>query len=372
MDRKLLALQVDLHELHDEVERNSGHNENTLADLLWAIRRLEQDVGRNFSVLQDRSLVILDQQTACANHDRLREKLLGCNPKRNQTSYKPLEQILFSFESHNPDCITTSSTAFQLDSTTSATITEPTTPATAPITVTEPKTSTTPPTTTTTTTTTITSTTTVSPSYESCKNVLTNVSGVYIIRVSNSSDPFKAYCEQEKFGGGWIVVQHRFNGSIDFYRNWDEYRDGFGNLDSEFWLGLEKMHQITRLRAYELIVALKDFSGNYAYARYNAFEIGSEDEQYRLKTLGSYSGTAGDSMTATNKRMKFSTKDRENDVTVSGCARSFQGGWWYNGCTYANLNGLYMNVVNYRSMHWYSFKNDYHGLSFSRMMIREI
>ncbi|XP_049548170.1 angiopoietin-related protein 1-like [Anopheles darlingi] len=206
----------------------------------------------------------------------------------------------------------------------------------------------------------------------SCKEVSSNVSGVYEIRVSNSNASFEVYCDQKKFGGGWIVVQYRFNGSIDFYRNWDEYRDGFGNLDGEFWLGLEKMHQITRLRTYELIVELKDFSGNYAYARYNAFEIGSEDEQYRLKTLGSYSGTAGDSMTGTNKRMKFSTKDRENDVTVSDCARSFQGGWWYNGCTYANLNGLYMNVVNYKSMHWYSFKNDYHGLSFSRMMIREL
>ncbi|XP_049533422.1 uncharacterized protein LOC125949954 [Anopheles darlingi] len=93
MDRKLLELQVDLHELHEEVERNSGHNENTLDDFQWVIHHLDQDVGRNFILLQDRSLIILDQQTACANHDRLREKLLDYNSKWNQTSYKPLEQI---------------------------------------------------------------------------------------------------------------------------------------------------------------------------------------------------------------------------------------------------------------------------------------
>uniref|UniRef100_A0A182F402 Fibrinogen C-terminal domain-containing protein n=1 Tax=Anopheles albimanus TaxID=7167 RepID=A0A182F402_ANOAL len=95
----------------------------------------------------------------------------------------------------------------------------------------------------------------------------------------------------EKLGGGWIVVQHRFNGSVDFYRNWDRYRDGFGDLESEFWLGLEKMHQITKSRNYELVVEIKDFSGKYGYARYDGFQIGSESEEYRLKNLGSYSGT---------------------------------------------------------------------------------
>uniref|UniRef100_A0A182F5M7 Fibrinogen C-terminal domain-containing protein n=1 Tax=Anopheles albimanus TaxID=7167 RepID=A0A182F5M7_ANOAL len=102
----------------------------------------------------------------------------------------------------------------------------------------------------------------------SCKAALatSTASGTYQIRVKSDLEPFSVYCEQQDFGGGWIVIQHRYNGSLDFYRDWDEFRDGFGDLEQEFWLGLEKMHQITTGRKHELIVELRKFGGNYTYA----------------------------------------------------------------------------------------------------------
>ncbi|XP_049549364.1 angiopoietin-1-like [Anopheles darlingi] len=209
------------------------------------------------------------------------------------------------------------------------------------------------------------------PPFSSCKDVPSKVSGTYLIRVNNDSEPFKVYCEQKSFGGGWIVFQYRFDGSLDFYRGWNEFRDGFGDLNKEFWLGLEKVHQITRGRKHELIVELKDFNGTYKYARYDAFEIGSKSDQYDLKDLGNHSGTAGDAMSAF-KGMKFSSKDRDNDVSTFHCAKDFEGAWWYKGCTRANLNGRYINEIDYRSMSWYFFKTNWQGLSYSRMMIREL
>ncbi|XP_050100981.1 angiopoietin-related protein 1-like [Anopheles aquasalis] len=209
------------------------------------------------------------------------------------------------------------------------------------------------------------------PPFSSCRDAPHQVSGVYQIRVKNDSAPFQVYCEQKLFDGGWIVIQHRYDGSLDFYLDWDAFRDGFGNLAKEFWLGLEKIHQITKGRRHELLVEIREFNGIYAYARYDAFEVGSEDEQFALKELGKYSGTAGDGM-SDNRGKKFSTKDRDNDGYTDGqCAHFNEGAWWHSMCTHANLNGPYRNARTSKNMFWYDFIKNHHGLSFSRMMIRE-
>ncbi|XP_050086605.1 fibrinogen-like protein A [Anopheles aquasalis] len=212
---------------------------------------------------------------------------------------------------------------------------------------------------------------TESVTYPSCKEVPSKISGPYLIRISNESDPFTAYCEQQAFDGGWLVVQHRFDGSLDFFRRWTDYRNGFGDINKEFWFGLEKLHQLTSTRPYELIVEIKDFNDNYAYARHDAFAIGSESEKYRLKTLGAYSGTAGEAM-AHGLGMQFSTQERDNDRCNVNCAAVYKGAWWYSNGPYSNLNGLYMNSSDGRAMVWYTPKRTYTGMSYSRMMIRPL
>ena len=82
--------------------------------------------------------------------------------------------------------------------------------------------------------------------YRDCKHVLTqdqNTSGVYTIQPDNQP-AFRAYCNMETDGGGWTVFQCRMDGSVDFYRNWTDCQQGFGNLSGEFWLGLDKIHRL--------------------------------------------------------------------------------------------------------------------------------
>ena len=169
-----------------------------------------------------------------------------------------------------------------------------------------------------------------------------SVSGIYEIDPRDDLGSFKVYCDMQTDGGGWTVVQRRKDGSENFYRKWADYvyKEGFGKLYGEFWLGLDKIHRLV-VSGVTLRVDLMATDNSKAYAKYEDFTIGDENSLY-VMYLGKYTGTAGDSMTY-NNNMKFSTYDRDNDKWSSNCASSNNdGSWWYNSCTNGNLNGRYV------------------------------
>ena len=112
-------------------------------------------------------------------------------------------------------------------------------------------------------------------------------SGVYTID-HDGSGAFDVFCDQTTAGGGWAVFQKRMDGSVSFYRGWTNYKNGFGNLNGEFWLGLDKIHRLTK-KKNKLRVDMMDTTGSTAYAEYNMFAVSSERTKYTL-SLGSYSG----------------------------------------------------------------------------------
>ncbi|KAM8708475.1 hypothetical protein ACLKA7_015450 [Drosophila subpalustris] len=181
---------------------------------------------------------------------------------------------------------------------------------------------------------------------------------------------FEVLCDGQTAGNGWTVVQRRFDGSENFYRNWSEYRNGFGSLQGEFFMGLEKLHQMTTSQPYELYIELVDFAGEGRHARYDSFRIGSEDEAYMLKSLGVYSGSAGSALNY-NLHDKFTTFDRDNDNWSGNCAKYYSSGWWFNLYGNSNLNGKYFDceVQSEESIWWYNWKG-YRALKTVKMMIR--
>lgn len=160
----------------------------------------------------------------------------------------------------------------------------------------------------------------------------TKRSGIYkILQEKFSNEPFLVECDVSIDGGGWTVIQRRQDGSVDFFRDWAEYRTGFGEIDGEFFIGLDKLHALTNYNGpQELMIILEDDNVK-TNAKYSNFVVGSESEQYVLKHLGAYSGDAGNSLQG-HLGMKFSTKDRDNDVYDGNCAEAYTGAWWYGKC----------------------------------------
>ena len=165
------------------------------------------------------------------------------------------------------------------------------------------------------------------------------------------------------------MFQRRQDGSVDFYRGWNNYKSGFGQLTAEFWLGNDKIHRLTASRPSSLRVDMEDWNGVRVYAKYGRFSIGDEHAQYRLE-VSSYSGTAGDSL-ARHNNMAFSTKDRDNDKASStNCAVYYTGAWWYFHCHDSNLNGKYLGRKNdNRGARWSSFRG-FLSLKFTEMKLR--
>ena len=95
----------------------------------------------------------------------------------------------------------------------------------------------------------------------------------------------QVHCDMEDGAGGsgWTTIQRRMDGSVDFYRNWTEYKTGFGEPSGEYWLGLDAIHQITK--SYDkVLIRIKATAGDgdEMYMIFEGFSVESEDKNYKL------------------------------------------------------------------------------------------
>ncbi|XP_063846528.1 ryncolin-1-like isoform X2 [Scylla paramamosain] len=147
------------------------------------------------------------------------------------------------------------------------------------------------------------------------------------------------FCNHTVDGGGWTVFQRRSSElpRQDFYRAWIEYQLGFGDIEGEFWLGLEVLHHLTSTTVQELRIDLDDYEGGHRWAKYGYFHVGTSETNFRLSV---------------GRR---------------------RGGYWYDACTKSNLNG-FQYMGNYTSfadgINWYSWKGRQYSLKGTSMMIR--
>ena len=144
--------------------------------------------------------------------------------------------------------------------------------------------------------------------------------------------------------GRWTIIQNRRYCITSFWKLWDDYRNGFGSLETDLWLGNELVSYLTR-HPHEATFDLVTSAGESRYAHYDLFRVLNETQKYKLIVQG-YRGNAGDALNDPRSNLRangsnFSTPDRW------GCASSFKAGWWWNNCGSSGLNGPCPNQDGY-------------------------
>ena len=160
-----------------------------------------------------------------------------------------------------------------------------------------------------------------------------------------------------------------------FYKPWNDYKEGFGTIYGNYWMGLDQLHLLTGTGNYVLRLEMTSASnGNWYSAEYWNFYVDDESLKYRIH-LGSYSGDNGDSLrydaTRNVNGMSFSTYDQDSDLfPYLNCASDHQGAWWYDACIVGELTSenSYYRWLTMQNMNLSSLPT----LQTSRMMIRRV
>ncbi|KAJ8019777.1 Tenascin-R [Holothuria leucospilota] len=156
-------------------------------------------------------------------------------------------------------------------------------------------------------------------------------------------------------GGGWTVLQRRVNGSVSFEHNWEEYKNGFGILEHELWLGNNKMHYITNRKNYELRMDMINLDEDAYFAKYSLFRIKDENFKFQLE-IGTYDSASTASYDAMDyhRDQFFSTPDMDNDAHSGNCAANYRAGWWYKSCNHFDFNAYDFRSCSGYHHYWYN------------------
>ncbi|NWS32438.1 ANGL3 protein, partial [Polioptila caerulea] len=132
------------------------------------------------------------------------------------------------------------------------------------------------------------------------------------------------------------------------------------------WLGLNKMHSITKQGSYLLRLELQDWRGNRRHIEYS-FSLGGPSTNFTLQ-LCRLSGSIPNALPE-RAELRFST------ASDPACPQSQPGGWWHSECEETNLNGKYVTprsrgrLDRGKGLYWRPKKGRYYLLKSTKIMI---
>ncbi|XP_012500754.1 PREDICTED: angiopoietin-1 [Propithecus coquereli] len=211
-------------------------------------------------------------------------------------------------------------------------------------------------------------------SFRDCADVYQagfNKSGIYTIYINNMPEPKKVFCNMDLNGGGWTVIQHREDGSLDFQRGWKEYKM-LGSY-SGLLKGLSSKKRENNEKGKHSTSCSSGFC--YSVKWLISLSLSFFFFNFRLYLKG-HTGTAGKQSSLILHGADFSTKDADNDNCMCKCALMLTGGWWFDACGPSNLNGMFytagQNHGKLNGIKWHYFKGPSYSLRSTTMMIRPL
>ena len=147
--------------------------------------------------------------------------------------------------------------------------------------------------------------------------------------------------------GGWTVILRRkanVSQQVNFTRTWNEYKHGFGDLNTEFWYGLRNIHCLTTRQQVDLRIELEYGSRGKLTYNYKRFVVDGPEDKFTLHIGQLQLPSPGHDSMAYNNGRPFSTYDKDNDLGAINCAQSSTnahgghgGGWWFGYCSFSVL-----------------------------------
>ena len=134
-----------------------------------------------------------------------------------------------------------------------------------------------------------------------------------------------------------LILRNDLTGSSSgfFNRSWTQYQQGFGSPTALYWIGLDRLHQLTqgncRIRS-----DFQDTNGTWHYALNSIFSVGGSSTNYKL-TVGGWSGDTGKDAWLFSNGLQFSTYDADHDTYSGNCANVYGGGFWFGYCADAHI-----------------------------------
>ena len=143
------------------------------------------------------------------------------------------------------------------------------------------------------------------------------------------------------------------NSVVSFTKNCTDYEEGFGDLNTEFWYGLDNVYFLTQTDQWEMRVDYQKDDKTWHYLHYNQFRVGNASEEYPL-TVGGFTGVGTDLFEREpHNGMKFSTPDNDNDNWRGNCAAYYKsrvGGGTIGVTKSTSINNRLVLIVMYCSV----------------------